>query len=119
MKTTFLMIMLSSFLALPSFARVTIYATRDAVNQVVVDAKLANLEAQYGPLAALTVKERYDSNALQAFEVNLTLTAQTPIGPRSCFVDAHVFVVKDEAAPRGVIASKILDPNFGVPNCQR
>ena len=100
-------------------AKITVFSTSDAVRKVMDSDKLAELEQKFGPLAKIEVKERFDSNALQAFELHLTNTAATPVGPRSCFTEMHVMVTRDEAAPHGIAASKMLDPIVLQPICQK
>ena len=118
MKLFTLSLMVGLFAATSSFAKITLYSNSDAIQQVISSPKFAELEAGLGQISGLTVKQRDDSNAIQAFELHLTFTGKTPVGVRSCFVETHVFVVRDLSAPHGIVASKILPPNFGVANCQ-
>lgn len=106
---------------MPTFAhaKITVFSTSDAVRKVMNSDQLSALEQKYGPLSKIEVKERDDSNALQAFELHVTITNSTPIGLRSCFTEMHVFVTRDEAAPHGIAASKMLDPVVQQTLCQK
>ena len=119
MKLFTLSLIVGVLAATSSFAKITLYSNSDAIQQIISSPKFAELEASYGQISELTVKQRDDSNALQAFEFHLTLSAKTPVGVRSCFIKAHVFVVRDMSAPLGIDASKILPPNFGEVICQK
>ena len=116
MKTLLLAL---AFIPTLAHAKITVFSTSDAVRKVMDSEQLSALEQKYGPLSKIEVKERFDSNALQAFELHVTITNSTPIGPRSCFTEMHVMVTRDESAPRGITASKMLDPIVQQTLCQK
>jgi hypothetical protein len=118
MKTLFLLASLSLIVPNLAFAKITRYSNSQAVKMVMESDKLSKLQTTYGTLTGLTVVERNDSNALQSFDLLLTLTLPTAVGPRKCTVAVDVFVDVDKAAPAGITASKMLAPGFHTPDCE-
>ena len=123
MKTSLFIVALAvSALFTPStsFSKVTLFSNAEAIVQVMNSSGLVNLEKTYGQISGLTIAEgKPSASVFQVFKLKLTLTANTPIGIRSCTVSAQVNVVKDEKAPAGITASKMADPVFSSPVCQK
>ncbi len=109
--------LLIALFALPAFAKITLYSNSDAVAHLVGSAQFRDLEQKMGSISALTVVERYDSNAIQAFEFKVTLTPKGSAQAKSCFVNADVFVERDSSAPAGIVASRMTDPVLLTPVC--
>ena len=115
-------IAISLFVTNGANAKITLYSSADAVKKVLSATKTTELAQKYGGLSNVSINERNDSNAIQAFELRLTFSRKGTMGNRpvvrSCFVEVNIFVVKDTNAPAGITASKMTEPVFGSEVCE-
>jgi hypothetical protein len=108
MKSALFALMLSAALPVTAHAKITVFSTADAVRKFVASDKMINLE-QTGSLSSISVLERNDSNALQAFELTVNVSHKTSIGPRPCMSTVEVMVVMKKS-DTGVVYSEMLEP---------
>lgn len=88
------------------------------IAKVVLDSnEVTQLEQSLGPLSNISISKKTDATSAQVFELQLTFTANTPIGVRSCFVRSEILSIKSTTSQAG--SSQLSEPVFDSPICQK